>query len=153
MIKFIDGNIFDSSADIICHQCNNRGAFNSGIAREVRERYPNVYESYFDDYQNGRLKLGYVNFTLADSCRVIANMVAQDGYGYDGKKYTDYVALQKCLKEVRRFADMMHNEYPVIAFPYKMSCVRGGGDWNVVYNMIENTFEGFDVEIWRFDNG
>lgn len=37
----------------------------------------------------------------------------------------------------------------VIAFPYLMSCHRGGGDWNVVSQMIENTFSDFEVEIWR----
>ncbi len=153
MIKFIDGNIFDSTANIICHQCNNLGAFNSGIAREVRERYPAVYQSYLEDYQAGKLELGYVNFTTAEPRRVIANMIAQNGYGYDGKRYTDYVALHKCLKEVRQFALMEYDVQPVIAFPYMMSCVRGGGDWNVVYNMIENTFDKFDIEIWRFDNG
>ena len=153
MIKFIDGNIFDSNANIICHQCNNLGAFNSGIAREVRERYPAVYQSYLEDYQAGKLELGYVNFTTAEPRRMIANMIAQNGYGYDGKRYTDYVALQKCLKEVRQFALMEYDVQPVIAFPYMMSCVRGGGDWNVVYNMIENTFDKFDIEIWRFDNG
>lgn len=153
MIKIIDGNIFDSNANIICHQCNNEGAFNSGIAKEVRTRYPHVYQSYYNDYLNNKLELGYVNFTTAKPDCVIANMIAQDGYGYDGKQYTNYKALQECLDKVKEFALLEYDRQPVIAFPYKMSCVRGGGSWNIVYKMIENTFKDFDVEIWRLDKG
>ena len=41
-----EGNVFDSDADIICHQVNCQGVMGSGVAKEVRERFPNVYEQY-----------------------------------------------------------------------------------------------------------
>ena len=153
MIKIIDGDLFDSKANIIGHCCNNHGAFKSGVAKEVRERYPHVYSSYYNDYQNGLLQLGYVNFTTAKQDQVIANMIAQDGYGYDGKQYINYDSFQKCLNEIMNFAYHTYDIKPVIAFPYHVGCCRAGGDWNVVYKMIEDTFEDFDVEIWRLDNG
>lgn len=41
-----EGNVFDSDAKIICHQVNCQGVMGSGVAKEVRERYPKVYEEY-----------------------------------------------------------------------------------------------------------
>lgn len=44
-----EGNVFDSDADIICHQVNCQGVMGSGVAKEVRERYPEVYYAYWTD--------------------------------------------------------------------------------------------------------
>ena len=153
MIKIIDGNLFDSKANIICHQCNCQGVMGSGVAAEARQRYPNVFEAYRQDYLDGKLELGYVCFATAKQDQVIANMCAQNTFGYNGGIYTNYDALQKCLETVKAYAMFEYDVKPIIAFPYLMSCYRGGGDWNIVYKMIEDTFAEFDVEIWRFDNG
>lgn len=153
MIKIIEGNLFDSKANIICHQCNCQGVMGSGVAAEARQRYPNVFEAYRQDYLDGKLKLGYVCFATAKTDQVIANMCAQDAFGYNGGVYTNYNGLQKCLDTVKEYATFEYDVKPVIALPYLMSCYRGGGDWNIVYKMIEDTLDDFDVEIWRFDNG
>ena len=153
MVKIVDGNIFDSSANIICHQVNCQGVMGSGVAAEVKKRYPNVFDAYRYDYLNGNLKLGYVCFATAKLDQVIANMCGQDNFGYNGAMYTRYDALQKCLDKVKEYATYEYDIKPVIAFPYLMSCYRGGGDWNIVSKMIEDTFCDFDVEIWRFNNG
>ena len=34
-----------------------------------------------------------------------------------------------------------------IAIPYLMGCHRGGGDWNIVYKMIEEVFDDSDCEV------
>jgi hypothetical protein len=34
-----------------------------------------------------------------------------------------------------------------IAFPYKMGCHRGGGDWDIVYKMIEDAFKDSDCDV------
>ena len=34
-----------------------------------------------------------------------------------------------------------------IAIPYKIGCARGGGDWNIVYKMIEEAFADSDCEV------
>ena len=153
MIKIIDGNLFDTKADIILHQVNAQGKFNSGVAYQVRQRYPHVYRSYLKDYIDGKLKLGYVNFTTAKDGLVIANMCAQNNYGYDGKQYTDYYALQECLNRVLAYCMTAYDIKPTIALPWRMSCDRGGGNWDIVQQMIEETFKDFNVEVWRLKEG
>lgn len=155
MVKIIEGNLFNSKANIICHQTNCQGVMKSGVALEVKQRYPNVFNSYRKDYEDGLLKLGYVNFAFIgdkSSDQIIANMCGQDVYGYDNGIYTDYDKLQDCFDTVVNYIKISYDVKPTVAFPYLMSCHRGGGDWNIVSKMIEDTFKDFDVEIWRLDN-
>jgi O-acetyl-ADP-ribose deacetylase (regulator of RNase III) len=147
MVNIIQGNSFNSTAKVICHQCNCQGVMGSGVAAEVKKRYPHVYNEYRNDYEKGLLKLGYVNFANATSDQVIANMCGQEKYGYDGKQYTSYDNLRQCLNTVKEY--MINNNIDTVAFPYMMSCCRGGGNWNVVYQMIENVFTDCNVEIWK----
>ena len=48
MIKIIEGNILNAEEDIICHQVNCRGKMGSGLAKQIRDKYPDVYKEYVD---------------------------------------------------------------------------------------------------------
>lgn len=161
MITVKEGNILDSKADYICHQVNCRGAMNSGVAKAIRKKYPEVFETYFNcakdvDIGFGDMELnwqhmfGHIQIVPIDKGCVI-NMFAQDGYGYDGKRYTSYDAFWNCLNEI---AELVPAESK-IAFPWKIGCVRGGANWGVIYKMIETVFmnKNIDVELWRYDDG
>jgi hypothetical protein len=124
----------------------------SGIAKQVKEKYPKVYEAYSrlcQEYQSDtKSLLGRVQYvsTWRDgkgNFGGIANLFAQDKFGYDGKCYTNYFALRRCLEEVRRH---VYNGKSV-AIPYLMGCHRGGGEWDVVYEMIKEVFAYFDGDV------
>ena len=40
---------------------------------------------------------------------------------------------------------------PKIAMPYKIGCCRGGADWDTVKKIIDTTFQGVDVELWKLE--
>lgn len=144
MIKHIKCDIFESGADVICHQVNCQGVMGSGVAKQVREKFPDVYEEYkttcneCEPYQ----LLGSSQFVKVNNIFYIANLFAQEEYGYDGKCYTNYDSLKNCLYAVRDYTT-----HSVIAIPYLMGCHRGGGDWNIVYKMIEEVFGDSDCEV------
>ena len=100
MVKIIEGNLFDTKAVIICHQCNCQGVMGTGVAAEVKSRYPEVFEVYRRDYEEGKLVLGYVSFAQTSTGQIIANLCGQEKYGYDGKQYTHYDKLQECFDRV-----------------------------------------------------
>lgn len=150
MIKHIECDIFESGARYILHQVNCQGVMGSGVAKQVREKYPKVYDAYkrWCDTMPHNALLGMVQFVKTKeeyntSFHGILNLFAQDNFGYDGKCYTDYESLRKCLIYVRNCLV----GHPTIAIPYLMSCHRGGGDWNVVYKMIEEVFGDSDCEV------
>jgi O-acetyl-ADP-ribose deacetylase (regulator of RNase III) len=148
MIKIIDGDLFESKADIIAHQVNKKGAFNSGVAKQVREKYPEVFETYSRSYKS--FNLGDVQYVETKDGKTIANMFGQNNYGYDGKQYTSYEAIDGCLKGLHAYCKHYNK---TVALPYGLASVRGGAKWDKVYAMIEEIFDDMDVEIWRLDKG
>lgn len=153
MIKHIKCNIFESGADVILHQVNCQGVMGSGVAKQVKELYPQVFSSYknvCDNTEEKKNMLGMVQCIRIETGKYIANLFAQENYGYDGKCYTDYAALKRCLKAV---ADYPLFDDQVIAIPYLMGCHRGGGDWNKVYKMIEEVLGDYNVLICEYNGG
>lgn len=165
MVSFHTGNIIDSGADIICHQVNCQGAMNSGVAKAIRQKWPEVYIEYhqcakdidigFGDMQLswehmfGHIQVVYLGEESGHSKGVI-NMFAQEGYGYDGRRYTSYDAFWSCLGEIKKYI----TPGKTLAFPARIGCVRGGANWNVILTMISEVLgEDYNVEIWDYDKG
>lgn len=46
MIKIIDGNLLSANTNIIAHQVNCKGAFNSGVAKTIREHDIQIFNDY-----------------------------------------------------------------------------------------------------------
>ena len=155
MTKYVKCDIFESGADVICHQVNCQGVMGSGIAKQVREKYPLVYEKYHLECSKNVSDnlLGGALILPANETIYIANLFGQDKYGYDRKCYTDYKALESALFETAVWATI--NEKTKIAIPYKIGCARGGGDWNIVYEIITRmfNFEQFEVLICEYNGG
>ena len=47
-VYFEIGNLLDAPVDYICHQVNCQGRMGSGIAKQIKKRWPRVYEVYQD---------------------------------------------------------------------------------------------------------
>ena len=58
MLKHIKGDIFESGAQVILHQVNCQGVMGSGVAKQVREKYPIVFEYYKSWCNDPSLKPG-----------------------------------------------------------------------------------------------
>lgn len=146
MIKQIKCDVFESGADFILHQVNCCGVMGSGVALQVKEDYPNVYREYKLYCLNHSAKdlLGQVLYVNAE-CGCICNMFSQAYFG-SRERYTDYDAFRKCLEDIAKKA-----KGHTIAMPYLIGCVRGGGDWNVVYKIIEDVLGDYDVTICEYN--
>lgn len=143
-VKVINGDLFATNAKYICHQVNCQGRMGSGVAKTVRSEFPEAYTQYREACSKGSC-LGMAQF-VASNGKVIINMFAQNRYGYDGRRYTDYNAFMNCLSEIR---DAVPGG-ETIAMPYGIGCGLGGGDWATVYGMIERELgQDYTVELWR----
>lgn len=137
MVNYVKGNLLDSNCDYICHQVNCQGVMRSGIAKQIRERWPEVYESYFKMCKGcrelGVNPLGMLDLVRIDgSTKYVINMFSQDTYGYDGGRYTSYDAFADCLYEIL-------DKVPIgatIGFPKNIGCGLGGGNWLIISQMI-----------------
>ncbi|MCW4014046.1 MAG: macro domain-containing protein [Candidatus Bathyarchaeota archaeon] len=130
------GNLLDAKG-VIVHQVNNKGAMGSGVAGQIRRKWP----KHYSDYKNAHLRLCVNVHTKVEGGWVVG-MVAQDGYGRDGKLYTNYGALRVCLEQV---AESYEGD---INLPYMIGCGLGGGDWDIVSGIIEDVL-GERAVVWR----
>ena len=161
--KFIKGDILSKNITghelIVCQQVNCKGVMGAGLAKQIRNQFPRLYEKYRQKClttRNSKELLGEVQFyfTYGDQPGmdfVIANIFGQDRYGRD-KCYTDYNALRKGLKEVRKVATPLPaRTLTTVRIPYGMGCGLAGGKWETVYQIIieELIAYGIPVEIWR----
>lgn len=117
---------------IIVHQVNCKGVMGAGFAKQVRDRYPELYAQYRIMCQSASSKdlLGHIMIYEEDD-KIIVNMFSQEDYG-NGVRQTDYEAMDKALQSLRVL-------YPndIIIAPYKIGCGLGGGDWSVVSKILQ----------------
>ena len=139
-IKYFDGDVLTSTAPIIMHQVNCKGVMNSGIAKAIKEKWPIVFDEYkkFHSALTTEVLLGTTQFVKIGTDKYIANLFAQERYGYNGIRYTSYDAIDKCLKSVARNAE--NGEINRVAMPYKMSSDRGGADWDKIMDILLEEF-------------
>lgn len=131
------GDLLDSSAKIRCQQVNCQGVMGAGLAKQVKERYPEVFEQYkalCDQF--GSSLMGHTQFVSCHDGTIMANLFAQETYGTSTVQ-TDIGALDDCLSKV---ADFSFRVGAIPAFPKFLGCGLAGGDWDAVYKLISGYF-------------
>ena len=86
MVNYVKGNLLDSNCDYICHQVNCQGVMGSGIAKQIRERWVWVFNSYRNyccehELKNNELLGNIWGVRLKDTDQWVINMFSQDKYG------------------------------------------------------------------------
>ena len=150
MISVVKGNLLNASEDIIAHQVNCQKKMNSGVAKAIRETYPFVFDKYYQTTP----KLGLVDFVYADPNKggqYIANMYAQDNFGYDGKQYTNYDAFRQCCKGIVKECKLTTcmGKTLTVAMPYKIASDRGGADWDKIMDILLEEFTDIDLTLYK----
>lgn len=152
-IKEINGNILNSTAEIIMHQVNCQRKMGSGVAKAIKDKWPIVFEKYDFCVKNSIIPnlLGKIQAVKVSDTQTVFNLFAQEYYGYDKRRYTSYDAIDSCLKKAAKYC--AEHGVKAIAMPYHMSCDRGGANWNIIMEMIKEHFADVDViiEQWKYD--
>lgn len=144
------GNLLDVKEGIIVHGCNAQGVMGSGVAKEVKEKYPGAYEQYYNDILNWRNRrltyLGMIScYHVNDKLR-IANAITQLNYGRNtAVRYVSYDAIDDAFKAIGRFS--LEGGWD-IHIP-KIGAGLGNGDWYVIRDIIESRTEGVCVTCWE----
>lgn len=172
-LTYKEGNLLlAKDIEVIGHQANCQNTFGSGIARSIREMYPNAYEADTNAAQQQLNKLGKCSFArvIDDNSfdpKWVFNLYGQNLYGR-GTRQTNYDALYSAMEEMRNIIENNRefemplydsetryhlNSVPNIGFPYQMGSFRGGGSWDIVSRLIEVAFDNYagDVLIYRLD--
>lgn len=138
---YIKGNLLKSPFQIIAHQVNCYGVMGAGVAKQIKEIYPENYQNYksfVDDWKEdafGKCCVGYCK-----NGKKILNLFGQMGYGY-GENFTNYDKLYCALKDgINQIKNDNFKEDGIqltIAIPYKMGAGLAGGDWNKIVELLK----------------
>lgn len=135
-------NFEKGNVNIIAHQVNCQGVMASGIAKTIRSSYPEHFSDYLDVYKMYNDKsylLGLTVNTILEN-KIIIGLFSQYQYGYNGGRFTNYSALSEALMNAGKFGVGPRT----IGVPYNLGCDRGGGDWNIVEQLLIDTEKRFN---------
>ena len=145
MLKHAKGNLIDMAEQglfsMIVHGCNCLNTMGSGIARELRERYPEVYEAdtiATKTWQNPVAKLGNFSYTVAGGKIdkhpfVVINAYTQVNFEPRNIDHFEYESFSLILRKLLAISSEGSN----VGFPY-IGMGLAGGDSTRIIPMIED---------------
>jgi O-acetyl-ADP-ribose deacetylase (regulator of RNase III) len=152
MIKVVNGNLLDATENIIGHQVNCQATMASGIAKQIRARYPTVYDKYVE--ASNKLhpveRLGTCQIVKVDNNKYVANLFGQLYYGREKNVvYTNYIALEAALSQLKGLAETQGLS---VALPWRIGCGLANGNWDdIVYPMLHNIFLDYDLTLYKME--
>lgn len=131
----------DHRWNYLLHGCNNRGAWGSGFAKAVNDKWKEPRQRYIEWFK-GTLGYKFVPpFELGEFIGVdtkditVLNIITQDGYGYDGKQYAKLWAINKGISLVRDFFILNNMDRVTLHMP-RIGSGLGGLEWKDVNQEI-----------------
>ena len=146
MLKRVKGNLIDLAEagefDVIVHGCNGLNTMGSGIAAEIRQRYPLAYEAdtaATEQWKNPIAKLG--NFSSYATIGkgqpfIIINAYTQVNFAPRGVDHFEYESFYVILKKLTSMGPVR------FGFPYIGMGLAGGNAARIVALL-----EGFATEM------
>ena len=145
-INYKVGSILTATEPLIVQQCNAQLVMGSGVAKVIRDAYPQVYEDYknFFELIPKQKRMGMVQYTEVARGRIICNLIGQYHYLPRGVRHTSYDALEEGLQQLKN--DIEGD----IAMP-RIGCGLGGGDWHIVSAIIESVFDDRNIIVYDLE--
>jgi len=158
MLNHVTGNLIDMAEqgqfDVIVHGCNCLNTMGSGIALEIRTRYPKAYDAdtlATEQWKQPIAKLG--NFSTYATIGkgnpfIIVNAYTQVNFAPRGVDHFEYESFYLILRKLRALGPIK------FGFPYIGMGLAGGDEIRII-KMLEDfadtvTKEGGSVTLVRF---
>ena len=164
MIKFFNGDLLKSGCDIICHQVNEYGVMEAGIAKQIKEKYPKAFADYTKAIKDAKSKgknLPLLALSKQPNGIVVANMFTRSN-GKTDLELLRHATVLLAMQILDLFiTKLKFNEITGVFFdrpfrvgiPYKYGCGIAKGDWESVLKIWEEVFgelEYIDLEVWKY---
>lgn len=162
-LQTIEGDLLDFPNGIkaIAHSCNCQNIMGGGIALQIRERYPEAYAADTKMHEAGEVSLGDFSFTRIKKSphNFIYNLYTQFNIGRKTRQ-VDYEAFHRAItnlhmeivRERAACAVLSEDTEMPVGFPYKMSCSLAGGNWDIIYAMLNDVFGDSSVKAYIVKN-
>jgi O-acetyl-ADP-ribose deacetylase (regulator of RNase III) len=138
MVTNVDCNLLEYDLDGFVHQANCFHVMGGGIALQIRNKYPEMYNADLKHGSAGdKSRLGKFSFIRCRDQKMGYNMYSQYDLGHY-RRMTDYEAMYNGLTRIKQHA--INNVVLKLGIPKNMGCTLGGGSWRVVSAIIDDIF-------------
>jgi O-acetyl-ADP-ribose deacetylase (regulator of RNase III) len=152
-MKEIKGDLielaYEGNFNAIVHGCNCFCTMGGGIAKTIKNDFPEAYAADCKTRKGDMMKLGTFTFAHAEGQPEdikfdIVNAYTQYNYGTDDRK-ADYEAIRLVMRKINHFY-----KGDRIGLP-KIGAGLAGGDWTIISKIIEEELKDCDVTIVEYD--
>ena len=153
MIINTTGNMIEEcTTGFMVHGCNCQGAMGSGIARVIRDKWPQVYAQYNHYHQKNGLELGSIQPIAVNSELIVINAMTQEFYlGHPAcphrERHVDYEAVAKCFEAINGLPLLFPDVEPVLSFPL-IGAGLAKGNWTIIETIIDQTITNMEKVLW-----
>ena len=126
--------------DLIVHGCNCFCTMGAGIAKTIKEKFPEAYQADLETEKGDKSKLGAISWaeTVTKNGKlIIVNGYTQYNWKGRGLK-ADYNAIREVFKGVKKSFSGLRIGYPAIG------AGLAGGDWEIISEIIGEELKGED---------
>lgn len=142
MIEYIEGDIFESPAQVIVNTVNTVGVMGKGLALSFKQRYPEMFNKYKIACEKHLLTIGKLMlFYEADHWLLL--FPTKENWRNPSK--IEYIE-KGLMKFVNTYAD---KNITSIAFP-RLGCGNGELDWNDVKPLMERYLKKLPIDIYLY---
>jgi O-acetyl-ADP-ribose deacetylase (regulator of RNase III) len=147
MIIEQNADLLDFPLQGIIHSANCFHTMGSGIAKRIREKYPEAYDADLKSGTKGdshRLGSYSVAHCLKED-KYIYNLYGQYNFGAMAR-FTSYDALDRGLRKIE--ADARDKHLSTLGCPKLMGSDRGGASWRIVRAIIGDVFDESPIDFY-----
>ena len=143
------GDVFTTETVFIGHGVNLRGVMGRGIAKTIKEKFPETYDKYAEACEHKYITIGDAFITEEGDLRIV-NMATQVHMGPDARYDAIFDSAMDAAAQVYEMAKEMDRN-AVLAIP-RIGCGIGGLEWEKVQTLLEAVeilTPGFQFEVWN----
>ncbi len=142
MIQYIEGNIFDSPAQVIVNTVNTVGVMGKGIALSFKQRYPRMFERYRTVCEKHQLTIGKLMLVYEPDHWILLFPTKENWRNPSKYEYIE----KGLMKFVDTYSDKnIHS----IAFP-RLGCGNGALPWDEVKKLMEKYLKDLPIDVYVY---
>ncbi len=142
MIRYIEGDIFKSPAQVIVNTVNTVGVMGKGIALEFKKRYPDMFQAYRDICDRRKLKTGTLMLYYEPDHWVLLFTTKENWRNPSRMEYIEAGLAKFC----RTYAE---KGITSVAFP-KLGCGNGELNWSDVQPVMEKYLKDLPIDVYIY---
>ena len=137
--------------DVIAHGCNIFCTMGKGIAKQIREVFPEAYSADRRTTPGEYNKLGTVTYAeIRTHGLVVVNAYTQPEFWRVGQPrgqvFVDYDAVRMCFRKIKRNWGGTGRRFGIPLIGAGLA----GGDWSIISKIIESEMAGEDLTLVHF---